>query len=94
MQTSTLAALEADLAEHPWRTLGGAFLLGAWVGLEPPHVPRNRIARAVFAMIGSMTIRVVRELALRELVGRTASSSRGGLDRVVRSPAPLVHDLK
>lgn len=61
------------MAKHPWRTLGGAFLLGAWVGLDPPYVPRNRIARAVFAMIGSMTIRVMREVALRELVGRTVS---------------------
>ena len=73
VQTSTFAALEANIAEHPWRTLGGAFLLGAWVGLQPPHVPRNRIARAVFAMIGSMTIRVVREIALRELVGWAVS---------------------
>ena len=68
--TSTLTALETNFAEHPWRTLGGAFLLGAWVGFDPPRVPRNRIARAVFAMIGSMTIRVVRDVALRELVGR------------------------
>lgn len=69
VETSTLSTLEARLAKHPWRTLGGVFLLGAWVGHEPPHVPRNRIARAVFAMVGSMTIRVVREVALRELVG-------------------------
>jgi hypothetical protein len=70
MQTSTLATLEANIAEHPWRTVGGAFLLGAWVGLEAPYVPRNRVARTAFAMIGSMTIRVMREVALRELLGR------------------------
>jgi hypothetical protein len=70
MQTPTLTALEANFTEHPWRTLGGAFLLGAWFGYEPPRVPRNRIARAVFAMIGSMTMRVVRDVAVRELVGR------------------------
>jgi hypothetical protein len=70
VQTPTLAALEASLAEHPWRTLGGVFVLGAWLGFEPPRVPRNRVARAVFAMIGSMTIRVMREVALRELTGR------------------------
>lgn len=66
----TLTTLEANIAEHPWRTVGGAFLLGAWVAFEPPHVPRSRLARAVFAMIGSMTIRVVRDVALRQLIGR------------------------
>jgi len=74
MQTPTLAALEASVTERPWRTLGGAFLLGAWLGLEPPHVPRNRIGRAVFAMVGSIAIRVAREIALRELVGRVVSA--------------------
>lgn len=73
VQTSTLATLEANIAAHPWRTVGGALLLGALVGLDPPHVPRGQITRAVFAMIGSMTIRVIREVALRGLVGRAAS---------------------
>lgn len=70
VQTPTLATLEANIAEHPWRTVGGAFLLGAWVALEPPHIPRNRFARSAFAMIGSMTIRVMRDVALRALLGR------------------------
>ena len=69
----TLAALEANVTAHPWRTLGGAMLLGAWAGYEAPLVPRNRLARAVFAMIGSMTIRVMREVALRELLGRAGA---------------------
>jgi hypothetical protein len=73
MQTSTLTSLQARVAEHPWRTLGDAFLLGAWVALDPPHVPRNRIARAVFAMIGSMTIHVLRDVMLRELIRRVVS---------------------
>jgi hypothetical protein len=72
METSALASLEARVTAHPWRTLGGAFLLGAWIGLEPPHAPRNPIARTVFAMIGSIAIRVAREVALGEVVGRAA----------------------
>jgi hypothetical protein len=67
-----VAALEARVAGHPWRTLGAAFLLGAWFGIEPPHAPRNAVARAAFAMVGSLAIRVVREVALGELVGRAA----------------------
>lgn len=67
METPSIAALEARVAEHPWQAVGAAFLLGAWVGAEPPHVPRNQIARAVFAMIGSITIRILREAMLREL---------------------------
>ncbi|HEU4731699.1 MAG TPA: hypothetical protein VFT22_27575 [Kofleriaceae bacterium] len=70
--TSTLAALEARIAEHPWRTLGGAFLLGAWLGLDPPRAPRNAVARTAFAMVGSLALRIARELALGSLAGRTA----------------------
>ncbi|HET7505938.1 MAG TPA: hypothetical protein VFK02_33190 [Kofleriaceae bacterium] len=70
--TSVIAALEARVAEHPWRTLGSALLLGAWLGLDPPHAPRNGVARAAFAMVGSLALRVARELALGELVDRTA----------------------
>lgn len=70
LQPSAIAALEARLAEHPWRTLGSAFLLGVWVGLEPLRAPRNAIARAALAMIGSIVIRGAREVALGELVSR------------------------
>ncbi len=62
-----VATLEARVAEHPWRTLGTAFLLGAWLGLEPPHVPRSGFARAAFAMVGSLALRVAREIALGNL---------------------------
>jgi hypothetical protein len=72
VQPSAIASLEARMAEHPWRTLGGAFLLGAWLGLEPPRAPRNAFARAAFAMIGSIALRVAREVALGELVSRVA----------------------
>lgn len=77
VEPSALASLEARVAEHPWRMVGSALLLGAWVGLEPPHVPRNPFVRAVFAMIGSIAIRVTREAALRELVGRAARPMHG-----------------
>jgi hypothetical protein len=66
-RSSIIASLEARVADQPWRTLGGAFLLGAWVGLDPPRAPRNTWVRAGFAIIGSITLRVVREVALREL---------------------------
>jgi hypothetical protein len=69
--SSTLAAIEARVAEQPWRTLAGAFLLGAWVGFSPPRAPRNPLTRAVFAMIGSVALRAIHELALREFLGRT-----------------------
>jgi hypothetical protein len=69
-QASAITSLEARVAEHPWQTLCGAFLLGAWLGFEPPRAPRNALARAAFAMIGSIAIRVAREVALGELVAR------------------------
>jgi hypothetical protein len=40
------------------------------VGFSPPRTPRNRLTRAVFAMIGSVALRAIHELALRELLGR------------------------
>ena len=64
---SAIAVLETRMSEHPWRTLGAAFVLGAWLGLEPPHVPRSRFARAAFAMVGSIALRVAREIALGNL---------------------------
>lgn len=64
---SAIGVLEARVTEHPWRTLGTAFLLGAWLGLEPPHVPRSGFARAAFAMVGSIALRVAREIALGNL---------------------------
>jgi hypothetical protein len=64
---SAITVLETRMTEHPWRTLGTAFLLGAWLGLEPPHVPRSAFARAAFAMVGSIALRVVREIALGNL---------------------------
>ena len=69
-RTSVLAALEARVAENPWRTVGGAFLLGAWLGAHPPRAPRNPWVRAVFATIGSIAVRAVREIAFRELLER------------------------
>lgn len=69
---AVLAELEARITEHPWRTLGSAFLLGAWLALDPPHAPRNGVARAAFAMVGSLAIRVARELALGDLVEHMA----------------------
>jgi hypothetical protein len=67
---SALATLEARVAEQPWRTLGGVFLLGAWVGYQQPRAPRNPLTRAALAMIGSLVLRMARDLALRELVNR------------------------
>ena len=71
-RTSVLAALEARVEENPWRAVGGAFLLGAWVGAHPPRAPRNRWVRAAFAMIGSIAVRGIREIALRELIARVS----------------------
>jgi hypothetical protein len=76
--TSAVASLEARVAAHPWRTLGTAFLLGAWLGFEPPHVPRGKFARAAFAMVGSIALRVAREIALGDLAWRTLRPERGG----------------
>jgi len=88
MQPPTIASFEARVVEHPWRTLGGAFLLGAWVGLDPPRVPRNRFARSAFAMIGSVALRVMREVVLRELVER---SVRDLVERVVKPAQEPTH---
>lgn len=71
-----MASLAARVRAQPWRTLGGAVLLGAWLGLDPPRVPRNAFARTTFAMIGAIAIRVMREVALRELVARAAQAAR------------------
>lgn len=71
-QPAAIASLVARVTEHPWRTLGSAFLLGAWLGLDPPRAPRNALARTAFAMIGSIALRVAREVALGELVSRAA----------------------
>lgn len=89
MQPPAIASLEARVVEHPWRTLGSAFLLGAWVGLDPPRVPRNRLARTAFAMIGSVALRVMREVVLRELVER---SVRDLVERVVRPAHEPTHE--
>ena len=88
-QISAVASLEARVAEHPWRTLGGAFLLGAWLGLEPPRVPRSALTRAAFAMIGSIAIRVAREVALGELVSRAVRPIAAAHPM---SPARPMHD--
>ena len=74
-----MASIEERFVKHPWQALGTAFLFGAWLGLEAP-VPRNRIARAMLAMIGSMTLRAAREVAMHELLGR--------LTNQIRAPAP------
>lgn len=74
--TSALASLEAHVAEQPWPMVGGALLLGAWAGWSPPRAPRNRLTRAVFAMVGSLALRVVREAAIRELLDRAARPAR------------------
>ena len=68
--TPAPASLGSRVLDQPWRMLGGAFLLGAWVGFDPPRAPRNSWARAAFAMIGSLALRVMREDALLELAGR------------------------
>jgi hypothetical protein len=72
LEPSVFATLQARVAAHPWRTLGGAFLVGAWLGFDPPRAPRNGFVRAAFAIVGSLTIRVAREIALGELLARTA----------------------
>jgi hypothetical protein len=72
--TTTVASLRARIVEQPWQMLGGAFLLGAWVGFDPPHAPRNSWARAAFAMIGSIAIRLLREGALLQFAGRVLPS--------------------
>ncbi len=71
----TGATLRERLDEHPWRVIGGAFVVGAWLALDPPRLPRHRLGRTVFALIGSLTVRVVRELATRELLGRVGVAS-------------------
>jgi len=77
-RTSVVATLQARVAEHPVRTLGAAFLLGAWLGLEPLHVPRSNFARAAFAMVGSIALRVAREIVLGDLAWHALRRDRGG----------------
>jgi hypothetical protein len=89
MRPSPIASLEARVGEHPWQTLGSAFLLGAWVALDPPRAPRNRLARTAFAMIGSVALRVMREVVLREFVER---SVRDFVERAVTPMHEPTHD--
>lgn len=72
---SVLAALESRVAEGPWRMVGGAFLLGAWVGTHPRDAPRGPLTRAAFALLGSLVLRVLREFAFRELAERAARAA-------------------
>lgn len=89
---SAVASLAACVMAQPWRTLGAAFLLGAWLGLDPPRVPRNAVARTAFAMVGSIVIRVMREVALRELVARAARAARTAQPVQPVQPARPMHD--
>jgi hypothetical protein len=68
----TVAELEARIRADPWRAVGAAVVVGVWLGLDPPRVPRNRLVRGAFAMLGSVVVRLAREAALRELAGRVA----------------------
>jgi hypothetical protein len=70
--TSMVAAIVTRMAERPWHTLGSAFLLGAWLALDPPRAPRNGVVRAAFAIVGSLALRIAREVALADLVDRAA----------------------
>ena len=85
-QTSAIATLEARVAAHPWRTLGTAFLLGAWLGFEPPHVPRGKLARSAFAMVGSLALRVAREVVLGDLAWHAVHPDRTGTADASRAP--------
>jgi hypothetical protein len=76
---SAVEVLQARVIAHPWRTLGTAFVLGAWLGLEPPHVPRSGFARAAFAMVGSIAFRVAKEITLGNLAEHAIrGNSRAG----------------
>jgi RsiW-degrading membrane proteinase PrsW (M82 family) len=69
---------EGEARVEPWHLVVGAFLLGAWLGTDPPHVPHNRVVRAAFAMIGSVAVRLARDAAFRELLaGGVRRSARG-----------------
>ena len=74
-EPSALASLQARVADHPWRTLGGALLVGAWLGFDPPRAPRNGLARTAFAIIGALAVRVARELALGQSILAAAQPS-------------------
>jgi hypothetical protein len=66
---AALAALRARVVEHPWQAVGGAFLLGAHAASLQPRLPRNRIARAVLAMVGGIALRASRVAATSALLG-------------------------
>ena len=62
-------ASPSRIVEHPWQAIGCAFLLGAWTACELPHLPRNRVARGAFAMIGAIALRAAHEVVLYKLAG-------------------------
>jgi hypothetical protein len=69
-----LDEMRRQIEAHPWQFVGAAALLGAWLGFEPPRVRlrgpstlRRRIADGVFAAIGALAVRVVREAAFRHV---------------------------
>jgi len=64
----SLETLRARVVARPWQLVGGAALLGAWLGLDQPRVPHNRVARAAFALVGAIALRAVRDVALREVL--------------------------
>ena len=69
--TPALDELEARVARHPWLSVGGAFALGVWLAVER-RVPARRAGRALIAGIAR---KVVRDLALRQLVALRAAAA-------------------
>ena len=53
---TTLVELEARVRAHPWSSLALAVAFGAWLAFEPT--------------LRSLTFRVARDVAFRELTGR------------------------
>jgi len=65
---STFATLRAQVTDHPFKAVAGAFVLGAFTAYEQPRLPRNRIARSAFAMVGAIAVRAARIVVARQLM--------------------------
>jgi hypothetical protein len=65
-----MRTIEAQITEHPWRTVAGAMALGALVALETPRtrgkgeaVSRTAVD-AMRALVGALAMRWVRRVVL------------------------------
>ena len=59
--------LRETIVAHPMPSLGIAIAAGALVGLVRAKPESSRVGSAIFAMLGAVTVRLVREAAFRQV---------------------------